>query len=47
MTSLDQLLALNLEVAGKIKAGLPVITPDIPTGHPDAAKLVTADCITP
>jgi len=44
---LAQLLALNLEVAAKIEAGEKVAAPGIPAGYPDAAKLVTADCIEP
>jgi SAM-dependent methyltransferase len=44
---LAQLLALNLEVAAKIKAGQPVTAPGIPPGFPNAAKLVTTDCIQP
>ncbi len=44
---LAQLLALNLAVAGKIEAGHPVTAPGIPTGYPDASKLVTEDCIVP
>ena len=44
---LAQLLALNLEVAAKIEAGQPVTAPGIPPGFPNAAKLVTTDCIQP
>ena len=44
---LTQLLALNLEVAGKIEAGEKVTAPGIPAGYLQAAKLVTSDCIRP
>lgn len=44
---LAQLLALNLAVAAKIEAHQPVTAPGIPSGYPDATKLVTADCIRP
>jgi len=42
---LAQLLALNLEVARREEAGEPVTAPGIPPGYPDAARLVTEDCI--
>lgn len=42
---LAQLLALNLSVAAREAAGLPVTAPGIPPGHPDPARLVTDDCI--
>ena len=42
---LAQLLALNLEVAGREEAGEPVTAPSIPSGYPDPARLVTEDCI--
>jgi hypothetical protein len=44
---LAQLLALNLEVAGKIEAGQPVTAPGIPAGYPKPQELVTEDCIQP
>jgi len=44
---LAQLLALNLEVAGKIERGEPVTAPGAPKTYPDAKKLVTEDCIRP
>jgi hypothetical protein len=44
---LAQLLALNLDVAGKIKHGEPVTAPGVPKNYPDAKKLVTEDCIQP
>ena len=44
---LAQLLALNLEVAGKIEAGQPVTAPGIPAGYSKPKDLVTADCIQP
>ena len=44
---LAQLLALNQEVAAKIERGETVTAPGVPPNHPDAAKLVTADCIQP
>jgi SAM-dependent methyltransferase len=44
---LAQLLALNLAVATKIERNEPVTAPGIPPGYPDAAKLVTGDCIQP
>jgi len=44
---LAQLLALNLEVAGKIEAGEKVTAPGIPAGYAAPEKLVTGDCIQP
>jgi hypothetical protein len=44
---LAQLLALNLAVAAKEKAGEPVTPPGIPSAYSDAKKLVTDDCIKP
>jgi hypothetical protein len=42
---LAQLLALNLSVAARERAGEPVTAPGIPPGHPDPSRLVTDDCI--
>jgi hypothetical protein len=42
---LAQLLALNLRVAGRERAGEPVTAPGIPIGHPDPSRLVSDDCI--
>ena len=44
---LAQLLALNLEVAGKIEKGDPVTAPGVPKSYADAKTLVTEDCIRP
>jgi hypothetical protein len=44
---LAQLLALNHEVAEKIKAGEPVTPPGAPAGYGDASGLITEDCIQP
>ena len=44
---LAQLLALNLEVAGKIEVGEKVTAPGIPAGYAAPEKLVTGDCIQP
>ncbi len=44
---LAQLLALNLQVAGRIDAGEPVTSPGVPPVYPDATKLITDDCIRP
>jgi hypothetical protein len=44
---LAQLLALNLAVAAKEKAGEPVTPPGIPPAYPDPASLITPDCIRP
>lgn len=42
---LAQLLALNLDVARREKAGEPVTAPGVPPDYPDPARLITADCI--
>jgi hypothetical protein len=42
---LAQLLALNLEVAGRIDRGQAVTAPGIPPDYPDAERLVTHDCV--
>jgi hypothetical protein len=42
---LAQLLALNLEVAGRIERGEAVTGPGVPKGYPEPSKLVTEDCI--
>ena len=42
---LAQLLALNLEVSRREKAGEPATAPGIPSGYPDPSRLVTDDCI--
>jgi hypothetical protein len=44
---LPQLLALNLEVAGKIERGEAVTAPGLPKNYADRGKLVTEDCIKP
>ena len=44
---LAQLLALNLEVAGKIERSEPVTAPGLPKNYPDPSKLLTEDCIQP
>lgn len=44
---LAQLLALNLAVAAKEKAGEPVTPPGVPATYAGAASLVTGDCIRP
>ena len=44
---LATLLELNLEVAGRIAAGLPVTGPGVPADFPDPQSLVTEDCIRP
>ena len=44
---LAQLLALNLEVAGRIERGERVTAPGVPPGFPEPDKLVTEDCIQP
>ncbi len=44
---LARLLELNLSVAAREKQGLPVTAPGVPPTYPDAAKLVTDDCIKP
>ncbi len=44
---LEQLLALNFEVAAKIDAGEPVAAPGIPPDYPNPAELVSDGCIQP
>ncbi|MBA3313854.1 MAG: hypothetical protein H0T47_11280 [Planctomycetaceae bacterium] len=44
---LAQLLALNLDVAGRIERGEAVTAPGIPPGYPDPTKFITDDCIRP
>ena len=44
---LAQLLALNLEVAGKIECSEPVTAPGVPKSYPEPSKLLTEDCIKP
>ena len=44
---LAQLLELNLAVAAKEKAGVPVTAPGVPPAYGDPAKLITDDCIRP
>ncbi len=44
---LEQLLALNLEVAAKIDAGEDVTAPGIPPDYPNPAELVSDGCIQP
>ncbi len=44
---LAQLLALNLAVSAKEKAGHPVTSPGIPTTYTTPEKLITDDCIRP
>jgi hypothetical protein len=44
---LGQLLALNLEVAGRIELGEEVTAPGVPKVYGDAKGLVTEDCIRP
>ena len=44
---LEQLLALNLEVAARIDAGANVTAPGIPPGYPNPAELVSDGCIQP
>lgn len=44
---LAQLLALNLDVAGRIDEGRDVTPPGVPPCYPDPARLVTDDCIRP
>ena len=44
---LEQLLALNLEVAAKIEAGEPVTAPGIPPDYPEPAELISDGCIQP
>ncbi len=44
---LEQLLALNLEVAAKIEAGESVTAPGIPPDYPDPGELISDGCIQP
>ena len=44
---LAQLLALNLDVAGKIERGEPVTPPGIPANLPNPETLISDDCIRP
>ena len=44
---LAQLLALNLEVAGKIERNEPVTIPGFPKNCPNAKTLMTEDCMRP
>ena len=44
---LGQLLALNLEVAGRIERGEEVTAPGVPKNYRDPKRLVTEDCIRP
>jgi len=44
---LAQLLALNQQVAAKIRSGEEVVAPGVSKIHPNAKKLVTEDCIRP
>ena len=44
---LQQLLALNVEVADRIDRKKPVTAPGVPPDYGDPADLVTADCIRP
>ncbi len=44
---LEQLLALNYEVAARIDAGEPVTAPGIPPDYPNPAELVSDGCIQP
>lgn len=44
---LEQLLALNHEVAARIEAGEDVTAPGIPPDYPDPAELVSDGCIQP
>ena len=44
---LAQLLALNLEVAGRSERQEPVTAPGLPPGFPEPETLVTEDCIRP
>ena len=44
---LEQLLALNFEVAAKIERGEPVTAPGIPPDYPDPGELVSDGCIQP
>ncbi len=44
---LEQLLALNFEVAAKIEAGEPVTAPGIPADYPEPDELISDGCIQP
>ena len=44
---LEQLLALNNEVAARIDAGEPVTAPGVPPDYPDPGELVSDGCIQP
>ena len=44
---LEQLLALNNEVAARIDAGEPVAAPGIPPNYPDPSDLISDGCIQP
>ena len=44
---LEQLLALNLDVAAKIDAGESVTAPGIPPDYPNPAELISDGCIQP
>jgi hypothetical protein len=44
---LQQLLALNVEVADRIDRKKPVTAPGVPPDYGDPADLVTTDCIRP
>ena len=45
--SLTQLLALNLTVAARLEKGDPVSAPGVPKNYPNAASLVSDDCVEP
>jgi len=44
---LEQLLALNLEVAARIAGKQTVTPPGVPAGYGDLSPLITKDCIRP
>ncbi len=44
---LEQLLALNFEVAAKIEAGETVTAPGIPPDYPNPGELISDGCIQP
>jgi hypothetical protein len=44
---LAQLLALNVEVAGQIANGDPVVSPGVPACCPDSSGLISVDCVRP
>ncbi len=44
---LEQLLALNFEIAAKIEAGKVVTAPGIPKDYPDPVELMSSGCIQP